>query len=110
MLDQSKYQHIWFKYSPAIRILLKKTDVEIQRLQLYKHEFESANKKDKLGYFFSFDMNNGKASKISGGVTSAKDLLLVIDTIPMVKNWLKEHKVKFTLEKSFELVMEKIPD
>ena len=110
MFDQTKYQHIWLKYSPAIRILLKKTEDETQKLQLYKHEFESANKKDKLGYFFSFDMVNGKVFNITGGTTSAKDLLLVIDNIPLMKNWLREHKVKFSLKNTFELIMEKIPD
>lgn len=110
MLEQTKYQHIWLKYSPAIRILLKKTEDNTQKLQLYKHEFESANKKDKLGYFFSFDMVNGKVLNMTGGTTSARDLLIVIDNIPPIKNWLKEHRVKFCLEKSFELVLEKIPE
>lgn len=110
MFDQTKYQHIWLKYSPAIRILLKKTDDTTQTLQLYKHEFESANKKDKLGYFFSFEMINGKAMKITGGTTAARDLLLVIDNIPPMKNWLREHRVKITLEKTFALIMEKLPE
>jgi hypothetical protein len=110
MFDQTKYQHIWLKYSPAIRILLKKTDDTAQKLQLYKHEFESANKKDKLGYFFSFDLINGKVINITGGTTAARDLLLVIDNIPLVKNWLRDHRVRFSLKNNFELTMEKIEE
>ena len=110
MFDQTKYQHIWLKYSPAIRILLKKTDDAAQKLQLYKHEFESANKKDKLGYFFSFDLVNGKVINITGGTTAARDLLIVIDNTPLMKNWLREHRVRFCLKNTFELIMEKIPD
>ena len=110
MFDQTKYQHIWLKYSPAIRILLKKTDDTTQKIQLYKHEFESAIIKDKLGYFFSFDLINGKVINITGGTTAAKDLLIVIDNTPPMKNWLREHRVKFCLNNNFELVMEKIPE
>lgn len=110
MLDPTKYQHIWLKYSPAIRILLKKTENSTQTLQLFKHEFESANKKDKLGYFFSFDMINGKPLKITGGITAAKDLLIVIDNAPPMKNWLREHRIRFILKNTFELIMEKIPE
>lgn len=110
MFDQTKYQHIWLKYSPAIRILLKKTDDAAQKIQLYKHEFENANKKDKLGYFFSFDLINGRVINITGGTTAAKDLLLVIENTPLMKNWLREHRIKFCLNNKFELTMEKIPE
>lgn len=108
MFEQSKYQHIWYKYSPAIRVLLKKTDNSTQKLQLYKHEFEYANKKDKLGYSFSFEVVNGKIANITGGSTVARDLIAVIDSITLIKTWLKEHHVKFSMDKSFELVMEKV--
>ncbi|NJO68160.1 MAG: hypothetical protein HC830_01825 [Bacteroidetes bacterium] len=53
---------------------------------------------------------NGKVINLTGGTTSARDLLIVIDNIPLIKNWLREHKVRFCLKNTFELILEKIPD
>ena len=64
MKDDGKYLHLWMKYAAAIRILVKKTDIESQKLQLYKHEVDNYSPKSNSGHFFSFDhkasMKKGK--------------------------------------------------
>jgi len=108
MKDEGKYSHLWMKYSAVIRVLLKKTDVENQKLQLYKHEFEHSGHKRNTNFTFSFDLINGRALNIVSSTAIARDLWRVLDENSVTKNFLKDRKIKISIGKSFELQMEKI--
>jgi len=108
MRDEGKYLQLWMKYLPVIQLLLKKTAKENQKLQLYKHEFENGGNKSKTGYAFSLEIINSKVTNRVNRIPVADDLIQILDNNLTVKTWLKENKVKFSLDKSFELRLEKI--
>ena len=108
MKDEGKYLHLWLKYAAVIHVLLKKTDNENQKLQLYKHEFEHSVHKQNTNFTFSFDLINGKAVNVVSTTAIARDLWQVLDNNTPTKNWLKDRKVKISIGKSLELQLEKI--
>jgi hypothetical protein len=107
MKDEGKYLQLWMKYIPVIRLLLKRSECENQKLQLYKHEFENGGK-DKTGYAFGFDMINGKVLNNVRSTAVATDLLQMLDNNSDIRNWLKEHNVRFSMDKTLELHIDKI--
>ena len=108
MKDEGKYLYLWMKYAPAIRVLLKKTENEAQRLQLYKHEFENGGSKLKPGYNFSFEIAQGKVIRRPSTTSVGGDLLKMIDEQSEIREFLKDRHVRFTMEKNFELQLEKV--
>ncbi len=108
MKDDGKYLHLWMKYAAAIRILVKKTDIESQKLQLYKHEVDNYSPKSNSGHFFSFEIINGKAMNSLKNPAIARDLVQVLDSNTVTKSILKERTIKVSMDKSFELQLEKI--
>ena len=108
MKDEGKYSHLWMKYSAVIRVLLKNTDIESQKLQLFKHEFENGGHKSVSGYVFSVELVNGKVVKKVSTTSVAGDLVKVLVDNTQIKNILKERSVKISMEKTFQLQLEKI--
>jgi hypothetical protein len=106
--DDGKYLHLWMKYAAAIRILVKKTDAESQKLQIYKHEIDSYSPKANSGHTFSFEIINGKAMNSLQNPAIARDLVQVLDSNTVTKNLLKERTIKISMDKTFELQLEKI--
>ena len=110
MIYEGKYMLLWQKYAPVIQVLLKNTDNKNQKLQLYKHEFEHSGQKQKANVTFSFDLINGKAVNIISTTGIARDLWQVLDNKTATKNLLKDRKIKISIDKSFELQLEKIQE
>ena len=108
MKDEGKYSHLWMKYTAVIRVLLKKTDNENQKLQLYKHEFENGGHRSVSGYVFSVELNNGKVVNKVSTTSVAGDLVQVLVNNTEIKNWLKDRHVKLSMQKTFELQIEKV--
>lgn len=104
--DEGKYLHVWKKYMPVIRLLLKKAGD--QKLQLYRYEFETTGVKLKSGYSFNIDMVNGRVMNRISSSAIAKDLVQAMIEMPAVNEWLKSQTVKISMGKSFELNLEKI--
>ena len=84
------------------------SQVLTQKLQLYKHEFENGGNKAKSGYVFSFEVINGKVVKKVCTTSVAGDLVQILDSSSEIKSWLKDRHVKFSMEKTFELQLEKV--
>ncbi len=110
MVDEGKYMLLWQKYAAVIHVLLKKTDNENQKLQLYRHEFEHSGNRQKANITFSFDMINGRAANMVSTTAIARDLWHVLNNNSVTKDWLKDRKVKISVGKSFELQLEKIQE
>ena len=108
MKDEGKYLDLWMKYSAVIRLLIKKTDAANQKLQLFKHEFETGNHKIISGYVFSTDLINGRPMNTVSTTAIAKDLVNVLVSNLSFKVWAKNHSVRISLGKTFELTFEKI--
>jgi hypothetical protein len=108
MKDEGKYLHLWMKYSHVMRVLLKKTDEENQKLRLFKHEFDSIGAKTNSGFVFSLELKNGKAIKTTNTTAIARDLVQLIDNDNALRNVLKDRSIKVSLDKTYELQLEKI--
>jgi hypothetical protein len=106
--DEGKYSHLWIKYAAVIHVLLKKTENENQKLQLYKHEFENFGLRQNANISFSFDLINGRALNIISSTALARDLWRVLDNNSATKNYLKERSIKVSIGKSYELQFEKL--
>ena len=101
------YTQLWKKYLPVIRLLLKKTVDGEQKLQIYKHEFESTGARNKLGYVFNLELVNGKPINKSNTTAVASDLYGVLSSNEAVAEWLKDQNIKISVGRSCELVMQK---
>ncbi|MEI6122610.1 MAG: hypothetical protein WCQ95_03195 [Bacteroidota bacterium] len=110
MLDDGRFMVLWQKYAAVIHVLLKNTDTDIQKLQLYKHEFEVSGQKQKANMTFSFNLLNGRAVNIVSTTGIARDLWQVLDSKVATRNLLKERKIKVSVSKTFELQLEKIQE
>jgi hypothetical protein len=106
--EEGKYSHLWMKYAAVIHVLLKKTDVENQKLQLYKHEFDFSGVKKNANVSFSLNMVNGKVVNLINTAEIARDLWRVLDNNTSTKNWLKERSVKISIDKTYALQLEKL--
>jgi hypothetical protein len=103
MRDAGMYTLLWKKYLPAIRVLLKKSNENNQKLLLYKHEFESTGARNKLGYVFTLEMLNGKPINKSHSTAPAFDLYTLMMENEVIASWLKNQHVKIHVARSCEL-------
>ena len=110
MIAEGQYLYLWMKYAKVIRVLLKKTDYETQKLQLYKHEFEQGGRHPLANVTFSLDLINGKALNIVSSTGIARDLWQVLAENSVSKELLKERKIKVSIGKSLELQFERIQE
>jgi len=110
MLDDGRFMVLWQKYAAVIHVLLKNTDSDVQKLQLYKHEFDVLGQKQKANMTFSFNLINGRAVNIVSTTGIARDLWQVLDTKLATRQLLKDRKIKVSVGKSYELLFEKIPE
>lgn len=103
MRDAGMYTLLWKKYLPAIKVLLKKSNENDQKLLLYKHEFESTGARNKLGYVFKLEILNGKPLNKSNSTAPAYDLYTLMMEHEMISAWLKNQHVKIQVSRSYEL-------
>src|SRR5687768_15474056 len=72
------YTHIWLKYLPIIRILIKKSASGDQVLTLNRPDFEKAGVARKAGYKFTIEYTNGKVANVISTSQLALDLAAVM--------------------------------
>lgn len=72
-MEYRKYAQIWNRYLPVIRILLKKSLLEDQTLNIEKGDFEKVGTR-KSGYKFKIEFNKGKVNNIISGSEMASEL------------------------------------
>ncbi len=109
-MEDGKFTLLWLKYAAVLHVLLKNTDTENQKLQMFKHEFENTGQKQKANVAFSIDLIQGRAVNVVATTTIARDLWQVLDNRSSSKNMLKERRIRITLGKTFELELEKIEE
>jgi hypothetical protein len=99
------YTHIWSKYLPIIKILLKRSATADQTLSLNRIDFERAGSGRKAGYKFNIDFSNGKVSNVISGSALASDLATVLLQDEMAKNLFRENEYKISLNTKFQLAI-----
>ncbi len=109
MRDAGMYTQLWKKYLPVIRLLLKKTGDNNQKLQLYKHEFEATGARNKLGYIFSLEMVNGKAVNKSNKTAVSNDLCVLMGENEAIAAWMKDQQIKISVNRACEMTLSALP-
>lgn len=102
------YNHIWKKYLPIIKILMKKSISEDQVLDLNRIDFERAGTGRKAGYKFKIEFADGKVSNVISGSTLAMHLAQVILEDDSTKQILAEHDFEVSLNTKFQLTIKHV--
>ncbi len=97
------YNHIWKKYLPIIKILMKKSSAGSQLLDLNRIDFERAGTGRKAGYKFTIDFTDGKVGNVISGSPLAMNLAFVILEDDGAKQILTEGNYEVSLNTKFQL-------
>jgi hypothetical protein len=97
------YTHIWNKYLPIIRILLKKSAGGEQVFDLNRIDFERAGTGRKAGYKFTIELVNGRVANVISTSPLAMDLATVLLEDPAVKELLKNNNYSVSLNTKFQV-------
>jgi hypothetical protein len=99
------YNHIWKKYLPIIKILMKKSVNEDQVLNLNRVDFERAGTGRKAGYKFNIDFVDGKVGNVISGSALAQQLAQVILEDEGARQILGDHNFHVVLNTKFQLLI-----
>ena len=102
------YNHIWKKYLPIIKILLKKSISEEQVLDLNRIDFERAGTGRKAGYKFTIEFTDGKVGNVISGSDLAVHLAQVILEDDAAKQILAENNFTISLNTKFQLAIKHV--
>lgn len=97
------YNHIWKKYLPIVKILMKKSSSEDQVLNLNRVDFERAGTGRKAGYKFLIEFTDGKVGNVISGSELALHLAQVILEDEGAKSILAENNFTVSLNTKFQL-------
>ncbi|MBI3883718.1 MAG: hypothetical protein HY305_05785 [Sphingobacteriales bacterium] len=99
------YTHIWNKYLPVIRILLKKSATGNQTLDLNRVDFERAGSGRKAGYKFDIQYEDGRVGNVISGSDLASNLAAVMLEDTGTKAILKDNNYTVSLNTRFQLLI-----
>jgi hypothetical protein len=97
------YTHIWNKYLPIIRILLKKSASGEQTLDLNRIDFERAGTGRKAGYKFTIELTNGRVANVISSSPLAMDLAAVLLEDSVVKELVRSNNYSISLNTKFQV-------
>jgi hypothetical protein len=99
------YVHVWNKYLPIIKILMKKSNAGTQTLDLNRIDFERAGSGRKAGYKFSIEIKQGRVANIISGSALASDLAAVLLNDAACKAILTNLHITVSLNTKFQLLL-----
>jgi hypothetical protein len=102
------YNHIWKKYLPIIRILMKKSAAGEQVLDLNRVDFERAGTGRKAGYKFTIEFTDGKVGNVISGSALAMHLATVILEDDSARQIISENNYEISLNTKFQLSVKNI--
>ena len=102
------YTHIWSKYLPIIKILLKRSATSEQTLTLNRIDFERAGSGRKAGYKFNIDVSKGKITNVISGSQLASDLASVLQQDGILKALLSDNDYQLVLNTKFQLLIKNV--
>lgn len=104
------YTHIWKKYLPIIRILMKKSIAEEQVLDLNRIDFERAGTGRKAGYKFKIELSGGRVGNVISGSTLAMHLAQVLMEDEAAQEIINENNFEISLNTKFQLTIKNLPE
>lgn len=99
------YVHVWNKYLPIIKILMKKSAAGTQTFDLNRIDFERAGSGRKAGYKFTIDLVNGRVANIISGSPLASDLATVLLQDSASRTILITNDLSISLNTKFQLTI-----
>ncbi len=97
------YVHVWNKYLPIIKILMKRSLTGDQTLDLNRIDFEKAGSGRKAGYKFTIEFVQGRVSNIISGSPLASDLAAALLNDPAARQILGANDIDISLSTRFQL-------
>jgi len=95
----------WVKYIPIIRILLKRSLKEEQKLEMNKIDFIRAAGGRKVKFDFSFSLLNGKFENLELPTPMGRGLVDAMQDDKVSSQLVKTNRLHFSLNKNFELMI-----
>ena len=102
------YTHIWLKYLPIIKILMKRAASGDQNLDLNRIDFERAGTGRKAGYKFTIEFTNGRVANVISNSPLAPDLATVILQDDVIKTLLANNNYQVSLNTRFQLSIKNV--
>ncbi len=102
------YTHIWLKYLPIIKILMKRSASGSQHLDLNRIDFERAGTGRKSGYKFTIELTNGRVANVISNSPLAPDLATVILQDDAIKTLLATNNYHVSLNTKFQLTIKNV--
>src|SRR5215217_3668803 len=103
------YKHVWNKYLPIIRILIKRSLTADQTLAMNATDFERASAGRKAGYKFSLGFSNGRLNTAMSTSPVAKDLLETLLQDEVIKECFMQNEFVLDMSPKFLLVIKALP-
>ena len=100
----SMYKHVWNKYLPVIRILMKRSASGPQKLPLNRTDFEKVSRSRKAYPSFNIELENSKLTTVNPSLP-AKELVTSLLEDDISKGLLRQSNFKFTLKSDLELII-----
>ena len=102
------YRNVWSRYSPIIRIVMKRALIAEQVLSLNAPDFERSGTR-KSGYKFSFSLKGGKLQNVIVDLPLASSLAAVLLEDKVVSELASTNKFHFALNPKYQLSIRHIP-
>ncbi|MBA4167443.1 MAG: hypothetical protein H0X41_07875 [Chitinophagaceae bacterium] len=99
------YVHVWNKYLPIIKILMKKSAAGNQTLDLNRIDFERAGSGRKAGYKFTIELVQGRVANVISGSPLASDLAMVLLQDSASRAILMNNDLNISLNTKFQLAI-----
>jgi hypothetical protein len=99
------YVHVWSKYLPIIKILMKKSGSVAQTLDLNRVDFEKAGSGRKAGYKFTIELAQGRVANVISGSPLASDLAATLLGDPAARTILQSNDFSISLNTKFQLTI-----
>ncbi|MBK6826195.1 MAG: hypothetical protein IPG86_04710 [Chitinophagaceae bacterium] len=96
------YNHTWKKYLPVIRLLLKKSNQEDQRMTLNRTDFERTSKLRKPVCSFDVEIVKGRLDRVNTDV-QVKSLMSVLTEDSATMGILRQGHYAINLNSDFQL-------
>ena len=100
--------HTWVKYIPIIRILLKRSLKEEQKLEMNSIDFIRAAGGRKVKFDFSISLLNGRFENLELPTPLGRSLLEALQDDKVSSQFVKTNHLQFSMNKNFELVIRSI--
>jgi hypothetical protein len=102
------YTHIWNKYIPVIRILLKKSAKEPQSLSLNVSDFEKTGSQKKTGFNFTLAFHKVRVDNLAALSGPAKELSAVLLQDTITNQLLQRGEYQLTMNTKFILGIQQL--